>query len=301
MGAAADEAAWARDLSLLLAARAGRVRPGLDDKALGDWNGMMIAALAEAAPVFAKPEWLSLARRAFSFVGTKMESGGRLLHSFRAGRAKNTGLLDDYAQMIAAALALYEATGEESFLERAQVWEKTCGEHYWDDAAGGYFTASRDAEALILRAKQAQDGPTPSGNGTMAMNLARLFFLTGEDACRQRCQKLFAAFSGEVERNPFGHATLLAARAFLDHALQIVIIGQRGEQDTEALLRAVFETSLPNRVLAVLTPGRKLPPGHPAAGKSREGNAATAYLCEGPTCSLPIVKPGDLAALLKRN
>jgi len=135
----------------------------------------------------------------------------------------------------------------------------------------------------------------------MAMNLARLFHLTGDDAYRARAEKLFAAFSGEVERNPFGHATLLAAREFLAHALQIAIVGERGKPDTEALLRVVFETSLPNRVLAVVAPERKLPSNHPAFGKSREGDVATAYICEGPTCSLPIVKPEDLAAALKRN
>ena len=301
-GEAAAERALARDREVLLAARAKRVRPGLDDKALADWNGMMIAALAEAASAFARPDYLALARRAFDFVAARMtDEDGRLLHSFRAGRAKNTGLLDDYAQMIAAALALFETTGEDIFLERARAWEKICFDRYADENSGGYFTAASDAEALILRAKQASDGPTPSGNGAMAMNLARLFYLTGDETCRSRAEKLFAAFAGEAKRNPFGHATLLAAREFLAHALQIVIIGARGAKDTEALLRIVFETSLPNRVLDVVAPGRKLPDGHPAAGKSRQGGAATVYLCEGPTCSLPIVTPENLAAALKRN
>ena len=155
----AAEAALARDRAVLLQARERRVRPALDDKALADWNGMMIASLAEAAASFAQPEWLGLARRAFSFVAARMESGGRLLHSFRAGIAKNTGMLDDYAQMINAALALYETTGDESFLARARAWEKTCFDFYWDQTGGGYFTVSSDVEALILRAKQALDGP----------------------------------------------------------------------------------------------------------------------------------------------
>ena len=302
LGDAGAEAALARDLSVLLAVRTKRIRPGLDDKALADWNGMMISALAEAACVFARPEWLALAKRAFDFVTKRMTAGdGRLFHSFRAGQARNTGLLDDYAQMIGAALALYEVTGEDSFLVRARDWEKICAAHHWDENAGGYFTASADAEALILRAKQAQDGPAPSGNGTMAMNLARLFYFTGEDAYRARAENLFAAFSGEIERNPFGHATLLAARELLAHGLQVVVLGERGNETTGALLRIVFETSLPNRVLAVVAPGRKLAVNHPAYGKSQEGGAPTVYLCEGPTCSLPIVKPEDLEASLTRN
>jgi uncharacterized protein YyaL (SSP411 family) len=305
-GEAETEAALARDLAVLLAMRGKRVRPGLDDKALADWNGMMISALAEASCVFSRPEWLDLAKRAFDFVARRMTApDGSLFHSFRAGQAKNAGLLDDYAQMIGAALALHEATGEDSFLVQARTWEKICRARHWDENAGGYFTASVDAEALILRAKQAQDGPSPSGNGTMAANLARLFYFTGEDSYRALAEKLFAAFSGEIERNPFGHATLLAARELLAHALQIVILGERGNKNAEALLRVVFETSLPNRVLAVVAPGRKLAANHPAYGKSREGGqedgVPTAYLCEGPTCSLPIVKPGDLAASLTRR
>jgi len=302
LGDAQTEAALARDLAVLLAERGKRIRPGLDDKALADWNGMMIAALAEASAVFSRPEYLALAKCAFDFVAKHMSAGnGRLFHSFRAGQAKNTGLLDDYAQMIGAALALYEVTGEDSFLDRARTWEKICLAHHGDKSSGGYFTTSEDAEALILRAKQAQDGPTPSGNGTMAMNLARLFYFTGEDGYRARAENVFSAFSGEIERNPFGHATLLAARELLDHALQVVVLGERGNKTTEAMLRPVFETSLPNRVLAVVAPGRKLAVNHPAYGKSQEGGMATAYLCEGPTCSLPIVKPENLAAALTRS
>jgi hypothetical protein len=303
----AAEAALAQDRAVLLAARAKRIRPGLDDKALADWNGMMIAALAEAAVAFERPDWLQIARRAFAFVVDCLGHGdGLLRHSFRAGNARNQGLIDDYAQMTAAALALFEASGEQSYLARAKAWVAAADAHYWDKQGGGYFIAAEDAEGLILRAKQAADGPTPSGNGTMAAVLARLFYLTGEDAYRRRAEDLFKAFAGEATRNPFGHASLLTARDLMDNAVQLAIIGRRGDADTDALLRMAAVTPAPPMVLAVVAPqgdskAGELAPSHPALGKSQIDSKATAYLCRGPTCSLPMTDPQALAEALSRR
>ena len=293
------EAELAQDRAVLLAARTGRVRPGLDDKALADWNGLMIAALAEAAAAFKRPDWYALARRAFNFVARHMSRGERLYHSFRAGRAAHEGLLDDYAQMIRAALTLHEIAGEDDCMRRAEAWAAVAHAQFWDQAAGGYFLTAADAAPLIVRTKPAYDGPTPSGNGAMAMNLARLFYLTGEDPYRARAEKLLASLAGEVTRNPFAHATLLAARDLLDRGLQIAVIGQRGEKSCDDLLAVIFAASLPSRALLVAAPGENLPPGHPARGKTQVEGRATAYLCEGPTCSLPVTDPQALAEALK--
>ncbi|MDE2227597.1 MAG: thioredoxin domain-containing protein [Alphaproteobacteria bacterium] len=294
----AVEAELARDRQVLLAARAQRVRPGLDDKALADWNGLLIAALAEAAAAFARPDWLALATQGFAFVVTALGAGDRLKHSFRAGRAAHAGMLDDYAQMIRAALTLHEIAGDIDYLDRARRWVAVADAHFWDQAAGGYFYTADDGETLIVRAKPAYDGPTPGANGVMALNLARLFYLTGEARYRDRAEALLAAFAGEVAPNPIAHATLLAARDALDHGLQIVIAGARDAAETEALRAAVLAASLPNRVLTVLPAGSELPDGHPAHGKGPVDGRAAAYLCEGPTCSLPMTTPEELSAAL---
>ncbi len=293
----ATEAELAACRAILFHAREERVRPGLDDKVLADWNGLMIAALAQAGFVFERPDWLDLAKDAFAFIAAEMSEGdGRLLHAWRAGRKRHRAVLDDYANLARAALMLHEAIGDGRYLERAEQWVAIADRHYWDESGGGYFFTADDAEALITRTKTAHDNPNPSGNGVMAGVLARLFHLTGKPAYRIRAERIVAAFAGDIERQVFGFAALINANELLQRAVQIVIRGRRGEADCEALLRAVAGVGLPNKVLSVLPPEAALPAGHPAAGKGMTEGRATAYVCEGPVCSLPLVEPAALAA-----
>ena len=199
----AQEATLAAAREKLLAARNGRIWPGWDDKVLADWNGMMIAAMASAACVFDKPAWLTAAVSAFAFVRDRMQSDGRLLHSFRAGKLKHAATLDDYANMARAAVVLYEATGDMSYVNTARRWVDVIDTHFWDDAGGGYFFTADDAEALIIRTKSAADNATPAGNSVIAATLARLHYLTGEEAYRIRAEEIFTAFAGEVSKNFF--------------------------------------------------------------------------------------------------
>ena len=296
----AFEAELAADRATLLAVRAPRVRPGIDDKVLADWNGLMIAALANAARVFERKDWLDLASLAFAFIAAELSTADRrLLHSWR-GRAQHSAIIDDYGTMSRAALALHEATGDQAYLDRARAWVEVAVKHYWD-ARGGFFFTADDAEALIARSKNALDQPNPSGNGTLAAVLARLYYLTGEDAYRIRAQATLNAFAGEARRNLFGHGTLLNAAELLERGMQIVVIGARGAADTAALLRVIHGASLPNKILSVIAPGSALPPSHPAAGKDQAADRATVYVCEGPVCSLPFTDPAALAADLDKR
>ena len=282
----------------LLRAREDRIRPGLDDKVLADWNGLMIAALANAGAVFDQPRWIALAAGTFKFIRDSMTVANRLRHGWRAGRASHPATLEDYANLIRAALLLHEVTGDGAYLDQAEAWAETTHAHYWDADAGGYFLAADDTDDLIARTKTALDNAVPSGNGVMVAALARLFYLTGREDYRARAEACIRAFSGELERNVFPLATFLNASGLLDDALQIAIIGARESADTQALLRAVYDISLPGRVLQVCPPDEELPPGHPAHGKARIGGRATAYLCRGQTCSLPVTEPADLARAL---
>ena len=272
--------------------RTTRIRPGWDDKVLADWNGMMIAAMANAGAVFGRPEWNAAAERAFAFVTDTMEQNGRMSHSARAGRAGQIAMLDDYANMIRAAVTLHETTGNDTYVERARGWIEALDEHFLDEPNGGYFFTADDAEALIVRRKSAADNATPSGNGIIAEALTRMFYVTGEDRYRQRAQQTITAFSGELNQNFFPYAALLNAAEALEDTVQIVIIGERGENKTDALLRAAFEASRPMRLVTVIAPDSKLPDNHPAASKT--GSAGAAFVCVGPTCSLPITDPAAL-------
>jgi uncharacterized protein YyaL (SSP411 family) len=298
----ATEADLAACRAVLFHARAERIRPGLDDKVLADWNGLMIAALADAAQSFERPDWLTLAADAFDFITmAMMDADGRLSHSWRAGRRNHSAIADDYANLSRAALALSEATGEARYLAQAETWVGVLDRHYWDAGGGGYFLAATDTEGLITRTKTANDAAVPAGNGTMVGVLARLYYLTGKTAYRERADAIVAAFSGEVQRNFFPLATLINGNETLQRALQLVIRGTRDDAATTALLRAAHGVSLPNKVLAVVAPGAALPEGHPAAGKDMVGGKATAYVCEGPICSLPITDAAALDADLRRR
>ncbi len=298
----ATERELATDRDVLFRARAARVRPGLDDKVLADWNGLTITAVANAGRVFGRADWIALARGAHDFVRRDMNAGGdRLWHSWRAGQARNQALIDDYANMARAALALYEADGDDADLAQAEKWVVAAIRFYWDDATGGFFFTASDAEALIARTKQAHDAPNPSGNGMMADVLARLYYLTGKSAYRERAERLVRAFAGDARRSVFGPGALLNGNELLQRAVQIVIRGMRGEAATEALLRAVNDAPLMNLVLDVVPPDRDLPEGHPAFGKDAIGGKATAYVCEGPVCSMPLTDAGTLVAVLKEK
>ena len=186
---------------LLFQARAPRVRPGWDDKVLADWNGLMIAAMANAGLVCARPDWIETARAAFEFVRREMAApDGRLLHSWREGRARHPAGVDDYANLCRAALSLYEATGDDALLIKVRDWVAILDLHYWDRAGSGYFFSADDTEALIARAKTAADSAVPAGNGTLVGVLARLAILTGEDTYRRRAEAIVETFSGELDR-----------------------------------------------------------------------------------------------------
>jgi len=294
----ATEARLAAGRAALFAIREKRVRPGWDDKVLADWNGLMIAALANAAQVFEQPSWLAAAVDALAFVTGSLMVDGRLRHSWRDGRAKHPATLDDHAHLCRAALALHEATGDEVYLRQAQAWVALLDRHYRDADGAGYFFSADDTADVILRTKNAADNATPAGNGTLVGVLARLFYLTGDERYRERADQVIAAFSGELNRSFFSLATLLNNNELLQTAQQIVIIGARTAADTRALAAAVLGRSLPNRILSIIPPGERLPDGHPAAGKTQVNGQATAYVCRGATCSLPITAPAGLSQAL---
>jgi uncharacterized protein YyaL (SSP411 family) len=275
--------------AILLGIRAKRVWPERDDKVLADWNGMMIAALAKAGFAFDKPQWLAAARRAFDAVAqymTRSEPNGalRLHHSLRLGRLQPDAMLDDYAQMSRAALALYEATGEADFLHKAEAWMEAAQRHYGDDA-GGYFFTADDAPTLIVRTKSALDHAYPSGNAAMAECWARLFQITGTDLYRQRAEATVTAFTGEIGRQFPSMAALLNAWELLANAVRVTVIGMPGDAQHTALLRAAAESGEPNLVIVHLAPGAELPQGYPPV----KPGPATAIVCRGQSCSLPLV------------
>ena len=288
----AEEHRLANLRAKLKAVRDKRSWPGWDDKVLADWNGLMIAALANAAAVFQRDDWLDAAVRAWRFVmGDMRDEQGRLFHSHRTGKRLHRGTLDDYANMARASLALCEVTGAMHYIEEAKALVAVLDQHFADSEAGGYFITADDAADLIVRNKHCHDNAAPPGNATLVGVFARLWVLTGEQAWYQKAQRQVAAFAGELETNFFPLMTLLNNYELLQAATELVIVGDASHAATDALRRAVHARSLPNKVIRQLSPQASLPQDHPAAGKGLVDGQPALYVCRNMTCQPPITDP----------
>jgi len=297
---AETEARLAAARAKLLVVRNERVWPGRDDKVLADWNGLMIAALARAALVFDAPDWLAAAQAAYGFVTTAMADGERLLHSWCAGRAAHAGVLEDYANMIRAALHLNEVTGEAAYLEQAEAWCAVADRHHWDPEAGGYFMSADDTRDILMRTKPLHDNATPPGNGVMAENLARLYHLTGKLACRERLDALLQALVPEKTEHMMHQLSMLMGFETAEAAAQIVLTGPLGDPGAlpDGLVRDALKAAPPAHVLLRVEDAAALPDHHPAHGKAALDGRPTAYICVGTTCTLPLTDPDELKARL---
>lgn len=275
----------------LLIEREKRVRPGLDDKILADWNGLMIAALAQGATAFDEPGWLAMARQAFDFVAGEMTRDGRLGHSWRAGQLLLPGLASDYACMIKAALALNETTGDRAYLERAVAWQQALDRHYTNPNNGGYFLTADDAEGLIVRPSATSDDATPNPNAVTAENLVRLAALTGDDRSRARADALLEGILAGATQNLFGHVALLNALDFRLRAAEIVCTGP----DAESFAREALRLPHLSRIVLRAPSADALPPSHPAQDKVKAVSDSAAFICVGERCSLPVTEPAKIA------
>ena len=290
-----DESRLAALREKLLAVRGRRIRPGLDDKVLADWNGLMIAALANAGALLGEPSWIEMAERAFNFIAASMTRGDRLGHSWRDSRLVFPGMSSDYAAMIRAAIALLQATGRIIFLERAIAWSGALERHHSDPDQGGYFLTADDAEGLIVRLALTRDDATPNPNAVMAQNLVRLALVAGDGNYRARADRLFDGILPAAAENLFSHAALLNALDLRLRQREIVATGERTEEFAQAALKLPFL----DRTLLRAAAAALLPAGHPAREKvAAAPQEGAAFVCIGETCSLPITDPNRLAAAL---
>ncbi len=167
--------------------------------------------------------------------------------------------------------------------------------HFADAEAGGYFITADDAADLILRTKHCHDNAEPAGNGTLVGIFARLWILEGDEAWRDKADRQVAAFAGELEGNFFPLMTLLNGYETLQSAVELVIVGDPASPDTEALRRAVYDKSLPNKIVRRLVPGIALPAHHPASGKGLVNGKPALYLCQNMSCRAPVTDAEQLA------
>jgi uncharacterized protein YyaL (SSP411 family) len=294
-----DERRLAALRAKLFAARAPRVRPGLDDKVLADWNGLMIAALANASQVLGEPPWLAMAERAFDFVAGTMTRGDRLGHSWRQGQLKFPGLASDSAAMIRAALALYEATGREIYLQQALSWQCALDRDYAIAEEGTYYLTAADAEGLVIRPASTADEATPNHNAVAAQNLIRLSLFTGHTQWRAKADRLIAAIAPAAVDNLYTHMALMNAIDLRLRAAEIVVTGE-GARAAE-LLAAARATPPLDRIVLHAPTAEALPPSHPARAQVQASSEPQVFVCVAETCSLPMKDPGALMRALQAS
>jgi uncharacterized protein len=278
----------------LLARRDQRIRPGLDDKRVCSWNGLMVAALADAGAVLGREDYLVAARECAAFVLEQMRDGeGRLLRSYKDGSARILGYLEDHALMLQGLLALYEATYEPRWFEAAREMADAMIERFGDTERGGFFTTASDAEQLIARRKDLGDHPIPSGNSAAAYGLLRLAALTGEARYEDLAVGTMRLFAKPATEHPDGFGHLLLALDFhLASTRELALAG-----DDLAAMTAVATAKLrPYLVRAGGPDGTTEPPL--MQGRHAVDGKPAAYVCENFSCKAPVTEPAELERLL---
>ena len=283
--------------------RENRVKPGLDDKIQTSWNSLMISSLARASGVLADHRYQTVAEGAAAFLLSKLMKDGRLRHTYKDGRARFNGYLEDYAFLICGLIDLYEATFEVKWLQEAQKLNEIMLEQFWDEPGGGFFFTSHDHKALLVRSKNPYDNATPSGNSVATHALLRLGALTGRQDLWKKGERVLNLFRDFMEGAPGGFSHMLCALdLYIQRPKEIAIVGGRDQEDTKELLSSVHGRLLPNKVICLRDPtdSQEVTKVIPLLeGKTQKDGRATAYVCKNFTCSAPVTEAGELETLLE--
>jgi uncharacterized protein len=297
------EARLADARARLLAHRASRPQPARDDKALAAWNGLAIAAFADAGRLLEEPRYVDAAvAAAEAIVGGLLSDDGALQRSWKDGRAVGQGVLEDYSHLAEGLLALYEATFDERwFVLARRLMDRVLAR--FADPAGGFFDTADDHERLITRPKDVQDNAVPSGGAMATTALLRLAALTGEHRYRDAAERAIGTVRPYLDRYPTGFAQwLVAATVASSEVLEVAIVGDPAAVDTRALLDVVGDRWRPTVVVALApNDGAALSSAIPLLHDriAIEGRA-TAYVCRGFVCDLPVTDPEALRSRLDR-
>ncbi|RPJ61275.1 MAG: thioredoxin domain-containing protein, partial [Acidobacteria bacterium] len=278
--------------------RNSRVKPGLDDKIVCAWNGLMLTAFAEAAFLLDNKRFLEIAERNAEFLTTEMWQDSRLHRVWKDGSPRLNGYLEDYAFVIEGLIALYQASGRSEWLFKADDLMKLQIERFSDGDAGHFYFTSSDHEQLLVRQKEYLDNATPSGNSVSCLNLLRLAQFFDRMGYRDRAAQMLDALSQALGRFPLGLGYWLQALDFhVGPVDQIAIVGAAAErQRLRGVVRGLY---IPNKVLAVSSPGDQTADGIALlAGKTAVAGKAAAYICRDYTCLRPSTSADELEAML---
>ena len=284
----------------LLARRRERPQPARDGKVIAAWNGLTLAALAEAASAFGRDDYRAAAERAAGFLLDALRGpDGRLRRSWKDGRALAAAVLEDHADLAEGLLALYQGTFHDRwFVAARELGEMILG--HFTDPAGGWFDTADDHEALIARPKGLQDNALPSGGAMAATVLLRLAALTGEGRYRAAAESAVAAVAPLAGRYPTGFAQWLVAHDLAAYPIdEVAVIGEPDDAATAALLAVVRERFRPGVVVALASPAASGSSAVPLLhDRPQLHGRATAYVCRGFACEKPTTSTEELVSQL---
>ena len=294
------EALLADGRQKLFEEREKRIKPGLDDKILTSWNGIMIRGMAMGYQLTGKPEYLEACEKSAEFVLTTLsQDNGLLLRTYRSGKSHLNAYLEDYAYFISGLIALYEASFEPRWLTEAERLAHLMIDQFGDDAGDGFFFTGKAHETLIVQSKSAYDGATPSGASMAIHSLLRLAKHLDKPEFHDKAVETLLLYFHQMEGMPSGSGQLLCELAFLlSTPKEIAIVGEKGDTKTEAMLGALHDTYQPNKIIALSesADGQTLPL---LAGKPQVDNTATAYVCENYVCQAPTTDVEAFVELLQ--
>ena len=282
--------------------REKRVRPHKDDKVLTDWNGLMIAALSQAAQVFNNEKYLETSKNAADFILQKLLIDNRLKHRYREGDTGIAGNLDDYSFMVWGLLELYMASLDIKYLNAAINLNKTLIKYFWDDKNNGFYFTASDSEKILIREKKIYDSATPAGNSVELLNLIHIARLTEDPELEKMAVKMETSFSEDVERLPTGHTYFITAVDFeVGPSFEIVIVGKSGAHDTLKMLNTIKNHYIPNKVIIFKdqdNPSDVNKIAESIGFKKSVDGMATAYICTAGSCKQPTTDVNEMLKIL---
>ena len=288
----------------LFEVREGRIKPGLDDKVLTSWNGIMIRGMAFGYQLLNDGRYLEAAEKSANFILTELsQPDGLLLRTYRAGKSHLNAYLEDYSYLSAGLIALYEASFNPRWLREAARLAEVMIEQFWDALSSGFFFTGKSHESLIVQSKSAYDSATPSGTAMAVHSLLRLAKHLDRADFHEKAVQALSLYYHQMENAPSGSGQLLCELEFLlSTPKEIAIVGETNADDTMAILREIHSRFLPNKIVALLDPSDGQPsadaPMPLTVGKTQIDGRATVYVCENYACQTPTTEIGELGTLL---
>jgi uncharacterized protein YyaL (SSP411 family) len=283
----------------LYAEREKRVRPGRDEKILTSWNGLMISSFVDGFKVTGNEHYLNGAKEAALFILHEMRKDGHLMRVFNKGKCQVKGYSEDYAFFTQALIDLYEATFETGWLKEADDLNRRMIQQFWDERNGGFFFTGKENESLIAQSKNPYDNAIPSANSIAAFNLIRLGYLTGEESLKQKAEQTLHLFYNFLDQHPSGFTQMLSGLSFFLNLEEIGIIGSKNDLKTKSMLKEIYLTYLPNKILSLRDPQEPIKENwFPFLMEKGVAEVPTTFVCKGFTCLPPVKDEKELKKIL---